>query len=166
MTHTNKRMNKIAIVGMFGIFSQADNTEQFIKNIYEKKEAVIAVPEGRWPVPSSDMVTKRYLPDKTSSSRAGLITIFNFDPNGFLIDKDLLTGLDPIHKLLLNAGRNAFEGYFQTPELKKTGVILAAISLPTDQSSLVSWYVLCQKNKNRLHRQTFQMQRLFLFHRL
>ncbi|MCP3941483.1 MAG: beta-ketoacyl synthase [Desulfobacteraceae bacterium] len=138
------KMNKIAVVSMAGIFPGAHHTTHFIENILAKKESIIKVPPARWVAPSSTMVRPVHAPDRAISDKAGLITDFNFDPSGFRVDKDLLASLDPVHHLVLAAGRRAFESCHTTTALKKrTGVILAAIALPTDTASMVSWEIMC-----------------------
>ncbi|MCP4719791.1 MAG: polyketide synthase, partial [Desulfobacteraceae bacterium] len=141
------KMSKIAVVSMAGIFPGADDTGQFLENILDKKESVIKVPSQRWVAPADTMVCPVHTPDRAISDRAGLITNFKFDPFGFRVDKDLLASLDPVHHLVLAAGRRAFESCHITKKLeKRTAVILAAIALPTDTASLASWEILCAKS--------------------
>ncbi len=129
---------------MAGIFPGADHTTQFLKNILDKKESIIKVPPERWAAPASTMVCPVHTPDRAISDKAGLITNFKFDPFGFRVDKDLLACLDPVHHLVLGAGQRAFESCHTTKTLKeRTGVILAAIALPTDAASMVSWEIMC-----------------------
>ncbi len=136
----------IAVVSMAGIFPGAGHINDFFTHILNKQQAVIPVPEHRWPALSGIMVEKRTGPDRAVSNRAGFITDFQFDPAGFLLPEDLLTALDPVHHLVLQAGRAAFEGCCSNPDiLKRTGVVLAAISLPTDSSSLISMEILTQR---------------------
>jgi acyl transferase domain-containing protein/3-hydroxymyristoyl/3-hydroxydecanoyl-(acyl carrier protein) dehydratase len=145
--HTVKKIGKIAVVGMAGVFPQALDIQQFLDNILHKKDAVITVPDYRWPGPVNDFISHQILPDKAVSSKAGLIENFNFDSAGFCVDKDLLSGLDPLHKLVLHAGRQAFLQCSHTKEDKRrTGVILAAIALPTDTSSRISRQIICKDN--------------------
>ena len=141
-----KKMCKIAVVGMAGVFPKALDTRQFLDNIIHKKNCIIPVPPHRWIGPVKDFVSFQALPDKAVSNKAGLIENFHFDPDGFSIDKDLLSGLDPLHQLVLQAGRQAFLQCSHTNQTRKrTGVILAAIALPTDASSLISWQILCNE---------------------
>ncbi len=132
---------KIAVVSLAGIFPGAPDTDQFITNILEKKEAIVKVPNHRWAAPSQVMVTENDqapTKDRAASDRAGLITDFQFDPSRFDLDNDLLTCLDPVHHLVLSAGQQAISQCRLTESLKKrTGVILAAIALPTDRSSRI-----------------------------
>ena len=145
--HLKKQIGKIAVVGMAGVFPQALDTAQFLDNIIHKRESVITIPDHQWIGPVKDFISPQTLPDKAVSNKAGLIENFLFDPEGFLVDKDLLSYLDPLHQLVLCAGRDAFLQCFHTKEDKKrTGVILAAIALPTDASSQISWQILCNKN--------------------
>ncbi len=137
----------IAVVSMAGIFPGAGHINEFFTHILNKRQAVIPVPEHRWAAPSGIMVEKGHVPDRAVSNRAGIITDFQFDPAGFLLPQDLLTALDPVHHLVLQAGRGAFEGCYSNSDiLKKTGVVLAAISLPTDSSSLISMEILTKRN--------------------
>ena len=138
---------KTAVVAMAGVFPQAGNTKIFLDHILQKKDCIIKVPDHRWAGPVQGFVSRSPLPDKAVSDKAGLIENFDFDPSGFRIDESLLSMLDPVHKLVLHAGREAFLHCYHTRESKKrTGVILAAIALPTDTSSDFSRQILCEKN--------------------
>ena len=129
---------------MAGVFPGAQDTTQFIKNILDKRGSVITVPPERWVAKASTMVCPVHTQDRAISDKAGLITHFQFDPVGFQVDKDLLANLDPVHHFALSAGQRAFESCHITNELKeRTGVILAAIALPTDTASMVSWQIMC-----------------------
>lgn len=140
-------MGKIAVVGIGGVFPRALNIGQFLDNILHKRDSVITVPDHRWVGPVNEFLSKDPLPDTAVSNKAGLIENFYFDPDGFLVDKDLLSRLDPLHHLVLQAGRDAFLQCSHTPdEKKRTGVILAAIALPTDTSSAISRQLIFDKN--------------------
>ncbi|MCP3899523.1 MAG: beta-ketoacyl synthase, partial [Desulfobacteraceae bacterium] len=142
------KVDKIAIVSISGVFPGADNLDLFLKNIQNKKESIIEIPEDRWILPKSLAVSKNYLPDTAFCSKAGLITDFSFDPKGFLIDQDLLINLDPTHQLALHTGRQALENCYTNDEiLKRTGVILASISLPTEKSSMLSFEIINNKKR-------------------
>jgi len=148
-TRITKSIGKIAVVGMAGVFPQALDKAQFLDNIIHKRDSIICVPDHRWIGPVKDFISPQMLPDKAISNKAGLIENFLFDPAGFLVDKDLLSSLDPLHQLVLHAGRDAFLQCSHTDEDKKrTGVILAAIALPTDASSQISWNILFNGNND------------------
>jgi acyl transferase domain-containing protein/3-hydroxymyristoyl/3-hydroxydecanoyl-(acyl carrier protein) dehydratase len=138
------KMCKIAVVSMAGVFPGADTTPQFLQNILDKRGSVITVPPERWVAPAKTMVCPVHTPDRAISDKAGLITRFQFDPAGFQVDKDLLANLDPVHHFALTAGQTAVESCHITRELKqRTGVILAAIALPTDTAARVAWEIMC-----------------------
>jgi acyl transferase domain-containing protein/3-hydroxymyristoyl/3-hydroxydecanoyl-(acyl carrier protein) dehydratase len=138
------KMHKIAVVSMAGVFPGADAAPQFLQNILNKRESVITVPPGRWVAPAKTMVCPVHTQDRAISDKAGLITRFQFDPAGFQVDKDLLANLDPVHHFALTAGQRAIESCHITRELKqRTGVILAAIALPTDTAARVAWEIMC-----------------------
>ena len=144
---------KIAITGISGIFPGAGNIEQFCHNILNKKEAIIDIPQHRWIVPQDSILSSEYIPDTACSKKAGIIRDFKFNPCDFNIDKDLLTGLDPLHKMVLSAGRQALSGSYNTEKIReKTGVIIAAISLPTEKSSETAWQICMEKNPGPLTR--------------
>ncbi|WP_022669116.1 beta-ketoacyl synthase N-terminal-like domain-containing protein [Desulfospira joergensenii] len=141
-----KGLPPVAVVSMAGVFPGAGCTDDFLTNILENRESIIRVPESRWIAPPGIMVQKDPKPDRAVSDRAGLITNFQFDPHGFLIDKDILAPLDLVHHLVLHTGQRAFEDCYSNPDLKqRTGVILAAISLPTDTASDLSLDLLTGK---------------------
>jgi acyl transferase domain-containing protein/3-hydroxymyristoyl/3-hydroxydecanoyl-(acyl carrier protein) dehydratase len=141
----------IAVVSMAGIFPGAGDTDRFITHILEKKQHIIQVPPHRWAAPVQKMTQSspapdRAVSDRAVSDRAGLVTDFVFDPRDLDLDMDILSGLDPVHHLVLSAGSTACRACFLPAELKKrTGVILASIALPTDTASAVSKEILCAK---------------------
>ncbi len=142
-----KRKEPIAVVGMAGVFPGAGNCSQLCDNVLNKVDAIREVPEDRWGLDPLAMLSSRYRPDTVCSTKAGLISNFQFDPSGFNIDKDLLAQLDPLHHLVLHSGRQAVSNCFQSREIKeKTGVILAAIALPTEKSSQLSWDILMKRD--------------------
>ncbi|MFK5954718.1 MAG: beta-ketoacyl synthase N-terminal-like domain-containing protein [Desulfobacterium sp.] len=145
--------NKIAVVGLSGIFPGANDVDAFGKNIMAKKEAILDVPPGRWAIPPDQVHSTTYLPDKVASKRAGLITDFAFDPHGFALAPELLLSLDPLHHLVLSAGQQAISHCHCPKQLKaKTGVILAAIALPTQCTSDIAWQVIMENRGHELTR--------------
>lgn len=138
-------MHKIAVVGMSGIFPGAMNLEQFKRNIMEKRESIVDIPDDRWIVNPKNVISSDYRPDSACSKRAGLVAGFEFDPEGFLVDKSVLLELDLLHKMVLDSGREALSQCFANQEIRKrAGVVLAAIALPTAKSSELAWQIIMQ----------------------
>lgn len=138
-------MHKIAVVGMSGIFPGAMNLGQFKQNIMEKRESIVDIPDERWIVNPKNVISSNYRPDSACSKRAGLVAGFEFDPEGFLVDKALLLELDLLHKMVLDSGREALNQCFANQEIRKrAGVVLAAIALPTAKSSELAWQIIMQ----------------------
>ena len=142
---------RIAVVSMAGIFPGAGDTRRFIDNILNKRHAVGPVPPQRWAAPPATMVG-RAGPDRALSDRAGLIHEFAFQPEGFALPPELLNALDPVHHLVLSAGRTAIDKCVTRPDLlERTGVILAAIALPTQKAGLLAEKLLCSTAPAPVH---------------
>ncbi len=157
-------MQKIAVVGMSCIFPGALCLEQFKRNIMEKRESIIDVPDKRWIVKPESVISSEYRPDTASSKRAGLVTGFKFNPDSFehkisfaesqfdpaqfLIDRDILLELDPLHQMVLHAGRDALSQCWSNEGIRKrAAVVLAAISLPTAKSSELAWQIMVEHKR-------------------
>jgi len=153
-THSDFTNTDIAVVSLSGIFPGAPTAERFIANILDKKEAIIRVPDHRWTAPVHTMTAlspENPLPDRAGSDRAGLIQDFRFDPHGFQTPEEILARLDPVHHLVLSAGRDALDNCLITPEIKKkTGVILAAIALPTPGANEITRNLFCASRPQNL----------------
>jgi acyl transferase domain-containing protein/3-hydroxymyristoyl/3-hydroxydecanoyl-(acyl carrier protein) dehydratase len=129
----------IAVVGMAGVFPGAFDTDAFWTNILDKFDATVDVPDHRWIEPAGQVVQSAPAADRAVSRRCCLIEGWHFDPSGFRIAPELLTGLDPLYHLVLHTGREAISGPMP-PHInrKRTGVVLAAIALPTEASSAIT----------------------------
>ncbi len=138
-----KKRTPIAVVGMAGLFPGALDLNRFWQNIVNKVDSTSEVPADRWIVEPDAMYDPDYMPDKTFSKRACLIHDFKFDPEGIDLDKDLLQALDPLYHMVLHTGREALSSCVTTSINKKNiGIVLAAIALPTDASSLITRKIL------------------------
>jgi PfaB family protein len=138
-----KYKEPIAVVGMSGLFPAAFNLEQFWRNIIDKVDAADMVSADRWSVPPDSMLADGRQPDKAYSGRCCLISDFEFNAKGFDLPKSLLDTLDPLYQLVLHVARETFSSVPQgsiRPE--RTGVVLAAIALPTETSSAISRRIL------------------------
>jgi acyl transferase domain-containing protein/3-hydroxymyristoyl/3-hydroxydecanoyl-(acyl carrier protein) dehydratase len=135
---SNSCFPPIAIVGLSGVFPKATGTADFWQNIKRKIDAAIEVPEKRWVGPLKWVYNSIPQPDMAYSRRACLVQGFQFDPSGFFLDRQLLEALDPLHQWVLHVSRDALRNCGIIPDKSRTGVVLAAIALPTDISSKIS----------------------------
>ena len=129
----------IAIVGMSGLFPGALDTSTLWANVCAKFDATRDICPGRWIAAPEAMLRSGYQPDKAYSTRCCLLPDFRFDPDGLDLDPGFARSLDPLYHVLLHAGRDAlWDG--GTPKLKReqTGVVLAAIVLPTDAATALT----------------------------
>ena len=135
----------IAIVGMGGLFPGALTLAEFTRNIFDGRDATRPVPAGRWIIDPCDAFDPQPRPDKAYSERACFVEGFGFDAAGFDLEPELLLGLDPLYKFVLQAGRQAWRSAeVDRVDRERVGVMLAAIALPTDGSSAITRDVLGQ----------------------
>ena len=71
----------IAIVGMAGIFPQAENLQHYWTNIMREVNCITEVPPSRWSV-DDYYDPDPHTPDKTYSKHGGFIPDVPFDPDG------------------------------------------------------------------------------------
>ncbi len=133
----------IAVVGMSGLFPRALDLTTLWENIRTGVDATAEVRPQRWFADPARMTSPRLEPDKAYSGRCCLLPDFDFDPRGLDLDPTLAAALDPLYQVVLTAGREAVTGP-GAPVLDRTrtGVILAAIVLPTDASSALTREIL------------------------
>jgi len=131
---------RVAIVGIGGIFPQSATLEQFWANIQQGIDTAREVPAGRWILANEDAYDPNVgTPDRVYSLRGCFIEGFQFDPEGLQLELSLLQQLDPMYHLALHAGRQAWRDA-NTRDLDKArvGVVLGNIALPTDSVSALS----------------------------
>ena len=129
----------IAVVGMAGIFPGAADLPAFWRNIVAGFDAGSEVPANRWIADAGRMVSRTPAPDKALHRRGCFLEPLDFDPAGFDLAPDLLADLDPMLRLVLTVGRTALSAPAPIScDRRRTGVILAAIALPTDTASALT----------------------------
>ena len=101
----------IAIVGRSCVLPGALDPEALWTLVSEGRDAVRSAPKGRWRTGKSDA---RCLPSEDSSDRSwsdkgGYVSGFDehWDPTGFGVDVEELTGLDPLFHWALHCARTA-----------------------------------------------------------
>jgi len=108
--------NKIAIIGMSGLFPAKEDFGVDPAKFYQSGKGVV---------------------DKTYSLRGGYIRDFEFDPKGYELSSDFLKEQDKLYQWSIYVAKEALAhaGYFGKKEvLKKCGVILGNLSFPTGTS--------------------------------
>ena len=137
------RKKPIAVVGMAGSFPGAANIDIFWQNILNGTDACGEVNPDRWHIAPDKMYHREPQPDKTYSKRCSLITDFKFDSSGIAIDSNLLAALDPLYHIVLQVGKDAIKNMGESSiNHRRTGVVLAAIALPTDTTSEITEQIL------------------------
>jgi len=135
---------RVAIVGIGGIFPQSPTLSQFWTNISSGVDTAREVPPGRWILSSSDAFDPRPgTPDRVYSLRGCFIEGFELDPEGLRLDPSLLQQLDSMVRLVLHAGRQAWrDAATANLDPSRVGVVLGNIALPTDKASALTRDIL------------------------
>ena len=130
--------NKIAIIGMSGLFPGSSTNEQFWENLQQEKDLISMATEEDFGVdPAKFYQSGKGVVDKTYSLRGGYIRDFEFDPKGYALKEDFLVKQDKLYQWSIYVAKEALAhaGYFGKKEvLKKCGVILGNLSFPTGTS--------------------------------
>ena len=146
-------MQRIAIVGIGGLFPGAGDTEghtqtenhleTFWKNIQTGRDCSRVVPDDRWLLSKDDAWSFELAADKVNSIRGCFLDTFQLDPTGLDLDKNILAKLDPMFHVLLHAGQQAWQdANNDNLDKQRVGVIMGNIVLPTDSSSALADEIL------------------------
>lgn len=142
---TTDRTERIAIVGIGGIFPGARDLDTFWHNVANGVDSGQSVPADRWFLrPEIALEPGGPQADRVYSDWGCFIQDFQFDPTGLNLDPALLNRLDPLFHLGLHAARAAVENArkLSGTNLKRVGVILGNIVLPTESTSAMCRDVL------------------------
>ena len=130
---------RIAVVGMSGVFPNANDCSQMWRNIVDKIDATADVPSYRWIAPYDWVLQAEHAPDKAYANRACLVRDFHFAPDGLDLEPEFAKKLDPLHQWVLHAARDALlSSKMENTDKSRIGTILAAIVLPTELASRIS----------------------------
>jgi acyl transferase domain-containing protein/3-hydroxymyristoyl/3-hydroxydecanoyl-(acyl carrier protein) dehydratase len=145
-------VERIAIVGIGGVFPGARDLDEFWQNILDAKDTAIDVTSNRWRLEPEDLYSPELAPDKVNSRRACLIQNFSFNSEGLNIDADLLNRLDPMYQILLHAGRDAWtDAMTDKVNKERVGIVIGNIALPTESSSQFSDEIFKQLFEKQLN---------------
>ena len=131
---------RVAIVGIGGVFPGAPDPERFWSNIASGVDATTEVPPGRWSLDKADAFDPQVGAfDRVYATRGGFVTGFRFDPEGLDIDPALAARLDPMFHLALHAGRAAWrDAKTEDVDRARVGVVFGNIVLPTETASALA----------------------------
>ncbi|WP_435007871.1 beta-ketoacyl synthase N-terminal-like domain-containing protein [Tundrisphaera lichenicola] len=146
------RDERVAIVGMGGIFPRSPDLGRFWANVEEGVAAIGEIPAGRWLLDPADAYDPRVaLPDHVYSTRGGFVEGFQLNPEGLDLDPSLIDRLDPMFHLALHAGRAAWQDAATSDlDRSRVGVVFGNIVLPTNSTSAIARSTLGRTFEERL----------------
>jgi acyl transferase domain-containing protein len=98
--------NKVAIIGLGGIFPDAENIQQFWENIKNKKYSITEVPNERWD-PEIFYDKDHSIPEKTYTKIGGFIKNFEFNSIKYRIPPKMAERMDLVQKLAIKTAEEA-----------------------------------------------------------
>ena len=121
----------IAVTAMAGIFPGAPDVRRFWRNIVAGVDATAPVEPGRWPASPDIMVQSGPVPDHAYTDRCCLVRQPDLERRPAGVTLSDYDRLDPLHKLVLHTAAGLKES---APDFsgRHTGLVLAAIALPTE----------------------------------
>jgi len=129
---TRPTLAPIAIIGLSGIFPDAENLNQYWENILHEVNCIREVPSSRWSI-ADYYDPDPTAPDKSYSKHGGFIPDIPFDPMEFGLPPNILEVTDVSQLLSLVVAKNALKdaGYAAEGEsiLDRTGVILGMVGM-------------------------------------
>ncbi len=135
---------RVAIVGIGGVFPGAPDPESFWSNIAAGLDLTTSIPPGRWTIDPADAYDPTVAaPDRVYATRGGFVQGFWFDPEGLDIDPAVVNRLDPAFQLALHAGRAAWrDAKTDQVDRARVGVVFGNIVLPTESASALADEIL------------------------
>jgi len=125
-------LTPIAIIGMAGIFPEAQNLERYWENILDEVNCIREVPASRWNV-NDYYDSDPLVPDKSYSKYGGFIPDIQFDPMEFGLPPNILEVTDVSQLLGLIVAKDALvdAGYRENDKevFNRTGVILGMVGM-------------------------------------
>jgi len=137
-----KHGQSVAIVGVGGIFPQSPTLDRFWSTITGNVDTSRQPPAGRWLLDADEVFDPKVgAPDKIYSKKACFLDDES-DPStvaGLALDPDFLSRLDPMYRLLLRVGQQAFsDGRVDELDRSRVGIIIGNLALPSEYASTVA----------------------------
>src|SRR5437660_1385093 len=128
------RQERIAVVGLGALFAGAADVDALWANIRDRRDQCREVPPGRWALAPEDAYDPAIaVADKVYSLRGCFLDDFDLDSSDLDLPPGLIDRLDPVFRLALHAGRQAWRDAVTGPlDRRRVGVILGNIALPTE----------------------------------
>jgi 3-oxoacyl-(acyl-carrier-protein) synthase len=128
----------IAIVGQACVLPGAHSPEQLWSGVFAGRDLISRATEATWQVADKRrlMRTDAVAPaaEKIPTDRGGYVTGFEkvFDPAAHRLEREMVTGLDPLFQWLLHTGREAMHAAgVDTTQRVRGGAIIGNLSYPT-----------------------------------
>ncbi|MFO7682365.1 MAG: beta-ketoacyl synthase N-terminal-like domain-containing protein, partial [Chloroflexota bacterium] len=126
-TNSALRQTPVAIVGLAGIFPQAENLQEYWDNIVKEVDSITDVPPSRWEI-DDYYDPDPTAPDKTYCKRGGFMPDIDFNPMEFGLPPNILEVTDASQLLSLVVAKMAMNdaGYGEDVDFNRdrTGVVL------------------------------------------
>ncbi|MEJ2471325.1 MAG: beta-ketoacyl synthase N-terminal-like domain-containing protein [Desulfuromonadales bacterium] len=137
-----KHGQSVAIVGVGGVFPMSPTLDRFWQTIVGNVDTSRQPPQGRWLLEPDEVYHPEVGRADRVYSKKGCFIDDEADPTvveGLDISADFLAGLDPMFRLLLRAGNQAFQdGRIDQLDRARAGVIIGNLALPSEYSSAMA----------------------------
>ncbi len=136
---TSSKQSKIAIVGLATLYPDAKSPQQFWQNLLDKRDSRSTLTDKKLGANSADYQGVQGESDRFYCDQGGYIENFSFDSAGYKLAADSLESLDNSFLWALDTSRKALAdagiALDNDELLGRTGVIMGALSFPTERSN-------------------------------
>ncbi len=139
----------IAVVGIGLVLPGARSVAEYWDRLLAGRDLAREVPPGRWALPPASALGRAPGPDRVLSLRGCFVESAPFSATGLQLDLAALGDLDPLFQMPLEAARQALDDAVE-PDLRRTGLVMASIALPTQRTSALTWETLGRDFERRL----------------
>lgn len=137
--NTSSKQSKIAIVGLATLYPDAKSPQQFWQNLLDKRDSRSTLTDKKLGANSVDYQGIQGESDRFYCDKGGYIENFSFDSAGYKLAANCLESLDNSFLWALDTSRKALAdagiALNNDDLLARTGVIMGALSFPTERSN-------------------------------